>query len=138
MELFLNLCWFLLVFSALVGWRCGAGFAPFCRLQPSRIVLVLASALLLLFPVISATDDLHVMRADVEESSNGKRSVADSGKDQTGTAHSTVYATASRGPSSAKPEYHVCGCIIADGDRGPLSRFLTARSSRAPPAFLSV
>ena len=138
MELFLNLCWFLLAFLALISWRRGAGFASFCRLQPRRIILVLASALVLLFPVISATDDLHAMRADVEESSNGKRTAADNSKDQTGPGHSNVYATASRGTALANPEFYVCGCIVADSDSGSLSRFVTARSSRAPPAFLFV
>jgi len=35
----------------------------------------LGCALVLLFPVISATDDMHAMRAEMEESSPGKRGI---------------------------------------------------------------
>lgn len=40
-----------------------------------QCLLALGCVLVLLFPVISATDDLHAMRAEVEESSVSKRSV---------------------------------------------------------------
>jgi len=39
--------------------------------------------LIVLFPVVSATDDLRAMRPEMEESSNSKRSVCESHSDRT-------------------------------------------------------
>lgn len=70
MEIFLNLCWLLLVVPALLTWRRQArssrerGHAPLLRLG------ALGCALVLLFPVISASDDLHALRQEMEESSS--------------------------------------------------------------------
>jgi hypothetical protein len=38
-------------------------------------IVLLGCVLVLLFPVVSASDDLHAMRPDIEESSPGKRVV---------------------------------------------------------------
>ena len=70
MEIFLNLCWLFLVVPALVTWRRQArscrkrGHASLLRLGALGCVLVL------LFPVISASDDLHALRQEMEESSS--------------------------------------------------------------------
>src|SRR5271165_7011758 len=72
MELFLNLIWLMLAVPSVWvlmrgrgrGWKhehhCGS-------------VVVLDCVLLLLFPVISATDDLHAMRPEMEQSNPSKR-----------------------------------------------------------------
>jgi hypothetical protein len=68
MELLLNLIWVLLAVPAFWLWRHEA--VPARRnpyLSPLRIVLVLGFVLLLLFPVISATDDLRAMQPETEE-----------------------------------------------------------------------
>jgi hypothetical protein len=81
MELFLNLCWLSLLLPAWLLWwrRNGAGSpAKSPAVGPLVFVCALGCALILLFPVISATDDLHAMRAEMEESSPGKRSVCQS------------------------------------------------------------
>ena len=44
--------------------------------RPLVFICTLGCAFVLLFPVISASDDLHAMRAEMEESSPGKRSVS--------------------------------------------------------------
>ena len=70
MEIFLNLCWLFLVVPALVTWRRQErssrerGHASLLRLG------ALGCALVLLFPVISASDDLHAVRQEMEESSS--------------------------------------------------------------------
>jgi hypothetical protein len=81
MELFLNLCWLSLLVPAYLLWRYrdrstspdsrAKGFAA----SPLVFLCVLGCTLVLLFPVISASDDLHAMRAEMEESSPGKRGV---------------------------------------------------------------
>ena len=70
MEIFLNLCWLFLVVPALLTWRRQErssrerGHASLLRLGALGCVLVL------LFPVISASDDLHALRQEMEESSS--------------------------------------------------------------------
>jgi hypothetical protein len=94
MELFLNLCWLSLVLPAYLLWR-QRTFASSKNkratqspLPPLIFLCVLGCALVLLFPVISASDDLHAMRAEMEESSPCKRSVCQSGGEKASVWHS--------------------------------------------------
>jgi len=76
MELLLNLLWLALSAPAVWLWlrlRASSPERGFCH--QVRPFLLLACALLLLFPVISATDDLHPMRPEMEESNPFKRVV---------------------------------------------------------------
>jgi hypothetical protein len=66
MELFLNLCWLSLLVPGFLLWRHRTSSPPSCH--PLIFVCVLGCALIVLFPVISATDDLHAMRPEMEES----------------------------------------------------------------------
>ena len=71
MELLLNLVWILLVLPAYGLWRASSHAQH--RFSSGQCLLALGCALVVLFPVISATDDLHVMRAEIEDSAVGKR-----------------------------------------------------------------
>lgn len=78
MELLLNLAWLLLALPAYLLWRRttakqrdGAGAL--------QCLLALGCALVMLFPVISATDDLHAMRAEMEESPASKHGLRQAG-----------------------------------------------------------
>jgi hypothetical protein len=77
MELFLNLCWLSLLLPAWLLWRrrtssTGSGSpAKGPAVRPLVFVWALGCALILLFPVISASDDLHAMRPEMEESERG-------------------------------------------------------------------
>src|SRR5580698_11506422 len=75
MELFLNLCWLSLLLPAYLLWRqrtfATASVASAHR--PLMFLCVLGCALVLLFPVISASDDLHAMRPEMEESERSFR-----------------------------------------------------------------
>jgi len=72
MELLLNLVWLLLAVPGYWLWRRSVHSH---RAGSRQCLLALGCALVLLFPVISATDDLHAMRAEMEESSSSKRTV---------------------------------------------------------------
>ena len=74
MELLLNLAWLLLALPAYWLWldRRGVRTRRFSRWQ---CLLTLGCMLIVLFPVISATDDLCAMRAELEESPAGKHSL---------------------------------------------------------------
>jgi len=70
MELLLNLLWLLLVMPAFWVWR-----RQDRSLASLRCLLVLACGVVLLFPVVSATDDLQAMRPEMVESSLPKRAL---------------------------------------------------------------
>ena len=79
MELLLNLAWLLLALPAYWLWQ-GRGRAR--RFSSLQCLLALGCALVVLFPVISATDDLRAMRAEMEESPTSKRSIRQASNDK--------------------------------------------------------
>ena len=72
MELLLNLAWLLLALPAWWLWRSHNSARKFSSLH---CLLALGCMLVVLFPVVSATDDLRAMRAEMEESPDGKRCI---------------------------------------------------------------
>ena len=76
MELLLNLLWLTLALPAIWMWRHQSVSAKNCRcFDRIRPLVLLGCVLMLLFPVVSATDDLHAMGQEIEESSPSKRVV---------------------------------------------------------------
>lgn len=76
MELFLNLLWLTLVLPAVLIWRRQSGTSKnFWHPRSFRAIVLLGCLLVLLFPVVSATDDLHPIRNEIEESSPSRRAV---------------------------------------------------------------
>jgi hypothetical protein len=70
MEVLLNSIWLLVAIGAFLFWRAqGEEGTTSRRIHSSRYhFMVLACALVLLFPVISLTDDLHAEQAPMEDS----------------------------------------------------------------------
>ena len=130
MELLLNLAWMLLALPAYWLWRDSRTASR--KFRPSHSLLALACMLVILFPVISATDDLHAMRAEMEESPNGKRGACQAGSDRSSTPK-----------SSTQPALNVGSISFSAGDwawydmpavrvsRGTIP--LAIRATRAPP-----
>jgi len=83
MELLLNLAWLLLALPAYWLWRRDGGVRSERRFSSLQCLLALGCLLVLLFPVVSATDDLRAMRAEMEESGPSKRSVRQTGSEKT-------------------------------------------------------
>lgn len=79
MELLLNLAWLLL---ALPAWWLWCGRKSTRNASSLHCLLALGCMLVVLFPVVSATDDLRAMRAEMEESPEGKRSVRQAGHEK--------------------------------------------------------
>src|SRR5580692_2532320 len=76
MELLLNLVWLALALPAIWIWRNEPAHVRHARgYSRLRSSLLLICGLTLLFPVVSATDDLHPMRTEIDESSPLKRVV---------------------------------------------------------------
>jgi len=74
MELLLNILWLTLAVPAVWLWHRDPAGSAGARSQTNlRPLLLLACALALLFPVVSATDDIHVMRSEMEEPGPSKR-----------------------------------------------------------------
>jgi hypothetical protein len=67
MELILNLLWLTLAVPAIWLWQRHLARAASQNVSARRALLLLGCALVLLFPVVSATDDLHPLRPDMEE-----------------------------------------------------------------------
>jgi hypothetical protein len=93
MELFLNLCWLSLLLPAFLLWWQRAlsparnRHTKHSSVPPLVFLCVLGCALVLLFPVISASDDLHAMRTEMEESSPCKRSVCHAAGEKSTIGH---------------------------------------------------
>jgi hypothetical protein len=79
MELLLNLAWLLLAVPAYWLWRDSRTGKTHRRSSAAQCLFALACMLVVLFPVVSATDDLRAMRAELEESPSGKRSLCQRG-----------------------------------------------------------
>jgi hypothetical protein len=135
MELLLNLSWLTLALPAIWMWRHESVCDKDCwRLDRIRIFLLLGCALVLLFPVVSATDDLHAMRQVMEESSPAKRVVkqAVGVKVLAGLSNSGVLP-ALISPLSSGPSDEVCGRVLVASIVLPQSARSDESASRAPP-----
>ena len=82
MELLLNLAWLLLAMPAYWLWRASRTASTGRKFNSLQCLLTLGCMLVILFPVISATDDLCAMRAEIEESPACKRTVRQSSNDR--------------------------------------------------------
>ena len=137
MELLLNLAWLLLALPAYWLWRRSFHTRALGKLGSLQCLLALGCLLVLLFPVISATDDLHVMRTEMEESSPGKRNARQAAAEKTSvwnsrwqTLPAVVAATATfalpaegRHQSFSVPQSELAAPVVL-------------RASRAPPCSL--
>ncbi|HWY54736.1 MAG TPA: hypothetical protein VNZ03_09750 [Terriglobales bacterium] len=138
MELLLNLLWLTLALPALWLWRRESVFAHgprrFDRLRPC---LILSCILMLLFPVVSATDDLHAMRQEIEESSPSKRVVKQAGVEKSVTGINTAGALpALISPAWFCPSHDACGQVLAVSVLLPQRAHFNECASRAPPLVL--
>ncbi|HXR15237.1 MAG TPA: hypothetical protein VN777_03405 [Terriglobales bacterium] len=141
MELALNLLWLMLALPAIWMWRHESVCTKDCRCFGGiRSFVLFGCVLMLLFPVISATDDLHAMRQEIEESGPSKRVVK-----QTVSDKSLVRFSNAGGlpalilPVSCGRNDEVCGQVLIALVRLTEQRRLGKPSSRAPPfSFLSM
>ena len=137
MELLLNLAWMLLALPAVWLWRRGGDARVARRVTARQCLLALGCAVVLLFPVISATDDLHAMRAEMEESATSKRTVLQAGSEK----HSTwvnrlqgppaLTASIAWAPAPEAGRFEISAlCLVA------VARPCALHMGRAPPGSL--
>jgi len=130
MELLLNILWLALAVPAVWIWLRKPAYARpqqfFGRYRP---FLLLGCALIVLFPVVSATDDLNAMRPEMEESSFSNRQLRHSAA-RTWTHTGTILsATASVSPFCDEP----CGLVCIASLRLPAPAPIRDKVSRGPP-----
>jgi hypothetical protein len=131
MELLLNLAWLLLALPACWLWY-GREHAPARRFSPFQLLLALGCMLVVLFPVISATDDLCAMRAELEESPAGKHSIRQSSHERLSACKwQTQPAVLSNSRSTPLKDY---AWLTQPTLRSfPKAAHTDLRSGRAPP-----
>jgi hypothetical protein len=131
MELFLNLCWLSLLVPGVLLWRQRRVSTAACG--SLAFICVLGCALILLFPVISATDDLHAMRPEMEESERGFRHAGNCGC----SAHALAQASSQLLlPSSARltVAFEQMGTVHTFVAQTPVTFAAPATGGRAPPS----
>jgi hypothetical protein len=132
MELLLNLTWLLLALPAYWLWCGSRSSHPARKLTSRQCLLALGCMLAVLFPVVSATDDLRAMRTEMEESPASKRTIRQASNDK-----------ASGGKWQNQPALTASSRFLIESDKGwhplpTLSSFMPAapaveRAARAPP-----
>jgi hypothetical protein len=127
MELVLNLLWLLLVLPAYFLWRSAPEARSRRWFSSRQCLLALVCVLVLLFPVISATDDLHAMRAEMEESSANRKNMRAAGHDRGSPWNSHWQSPAILLAS---------GSLVPFCNEGRLERNCVSRSLPAAPASL--
>jgi hypothetical protein len=136
MELLLNFLWLMLVLPAFLVWRyqLSALRHPGKRHQ-SRSLVLLGCLLVLLFPVVSASDDLHPISAEIEESGPFKRTVKQSpGINAAIWTHHASGAALPARVFSIRPQAFVLGAMPAFAPSFAGQPPVLGSDSRGPPA----
>jgi hypothetical protein len=137
MELLLNLAWMLLALPAYWLWRRDAGARVARRVSSLQCLLALGCVLVLLFPVISASDDLHAMRAEMEDSSISKRTVRQAGSDKSSAWVNRLQGAPAAVASAVRMVAPEVGLLEVPVTRvSPLARPCVFHGGRAPPFSL--
>jgi hypothetical protein len=137
-EYVLNSCWLLLFVPAFWIWRrrtLSVRKRHHCSLQR---LLALVCVVFLLFPVISASDDLHAMRPEMEESSSSKRTLKQA-LDHRADAqcHCAPLAARSTALLVVLPPDEASTWSLPKQDCVAAPACLSVLSSRAPPALFA-
>ena len=137
MELLLNIAWVLMALPAYWLWRRNAQARPTRRLSGLQCLLALGCVLVLLFPVISATDDLHAMRAEMEESASSKRTVLQAASERHSAWVNRLQGPPALAASAARlPELEAGLLEVCVSYSAPPARPCVLRAGRAPPSSL--
>jgi hypothetical protein len=134
MELLLNLAWLLLAVPAYWLWNRTRPVETERSFRPLHAALVLGCALVILFPLISATDDLHVIGTEIEDPSVSKRGFRQGNSERLSVWNSSVQVHAALLRSSESHGFMVQRADLAPAVRPllPAGRALV-RAGRAPP-----
>jgi hypothetical protein len=133
MELLLNLLWLMLALPAVLVWRRhSASTQSSGRQSHSRSLVLLGCLLALLFPVVSASDDLHPLSTEIEEPS--KRTVKHSpGVKSPAWSYDGGGAARLAQAASFRPEKEEFGAVSEYLPVPPPQALVSTIDDRAPP-----
>ena len=135
MELLLNLAWLLLAVPAYWLWRGSRIVGARRYFSALQCLLALGCLLVILFPVISATDDLCAMRAEIEESPASKRGIRQAGNDKPSAWHSHLQTLPALLGAFKSPALNLEWGELRFGSPGTVpAEHLMLHPGRAPPA----
>ena len=137
MELFLNLLWLLLAVPAVWVWHTARCRHASSAGQSRQCVLVLGCLLTMLFPVVSASDDLQAMRPEIEESAN-RTGLRNSSHGRCSSLPDGVSGnfTLSATRSAVSPDQSVWLDLLSPSVLRPAAVLVPTRAGRAPPLSL--
>jgi len=136
MELLLNLLWLTLALPAFWVWRRDhLGIDHCSSSHRARTFVLLACVLMLLFPVISATDDLHAVQSEMEEANPLKRVVKQpvSSASASGMPNAGDFLAGSVSPPTKGSADEVFGLVSVLSIRVPAQARFRLIPARAPP-----
>ena|SRR5579871_3766922 len=135
LELLLNIVWVLVVAGSLLFWRRFLSANEHCARRPVITLVALLCILVLLFPVISATDDLHVAEFAMEDS--GRKVLRHLLPDTSSGIQESHAAFAPPVPlfSLATPPTALTFVPVQQPQLLSTSSYRNSVSDRAPPAF---
>jgi len=133
MELLLNFLWLMLALPALAIWR-QHHLASRRTKRPHhfRSFLLLSCLLILLFPAVSISDDLHPISAEIEESGPFKRTIKQSAGAKSPT-HAGMWAILAVQMACCPPEPVLVGGAAAYVSNCPRRIPFTVDDNRGPP-----
>jgi len=137
MELFLNLFWITLALPAVWLWsQKPAGTPEWGRFARLRLLVVLSCLLMLLFPIVSATDDMRAMGQVLEESAPSERVVKQFAGSEKSHSHLSGDGTLPAHVGYALtlyPNEEICGQVSVRSTELPEQILLGGSTCRAPP-----
>jgi hypothetical protein len=134
MEVLLNTTWLLVAIGAFLFWQVEGEDNARRREHNRRYrFLALAVALILLFPVISLTDDLHAEQAAMEDSSRSVIKARHMLKECLGAGRSSFMALVPHGPDPAAALRLFQGNVVLIENRSLCLTPIFPHDGRSPP-----
>ncbi len=138
MEAIFNLLWFsgaIAAFTALRLRKSGMEIARNRRRDFIHRELALACALVIIFPVISVTDDLHTQAAVAEVSTRSGHKVRKVEHDSPGSERSNGFAAILCGVGSSSVAWRAMGQVEPQHIKCSLLILADRPQGRSPPSF---
>src|SRR5580704_416705 len=134
MELLLSLVWLTLAVPVIVlCWRAPQTAWGSRKHQRSYFFVLTICLLALLFPVVSASDDLCAMQVEFEEAGGGRTTTKSAGSDSSSSHHQFSTVAAVVCPASLGPQNEPCGEVSQHVQALPEHVVAGSVGDRAPP-----
>jgi hypothetical protein len=134
MEVLLNIIWVLVAMGAFLFWQAQVEGAARRREHNSRYrFLALTVALVLLFPVISLTDDLHAEQAAMEDSSRSLMKARNMAQGYLRAGGSSFLTAVTNSPHLHSTQCLFSGAVLVIETRALSPTLISKHEGRSPP-----